>query len=164
VAGILFGIQAGVVNAADHTSHERLPVILQLVGTAVIFLILTAIRIWFDLAQTDAVLRDQKAVRKSVAAGFRAIRANLGSLLGSYVVIALAAAAVLVAGILLWHAIVPPSSVLGAFLISQATLFLLLAMRFWQRATAVGFYVRHLAAPAVEVQPSAVMASPLSSQ
>jgi hypothetical protein len=62
--------------------------------------------------------------------------------LASYVVIAIVAVAVLVAGILLWHAIVPPSSVLGAFIIGEATLLLLLGTRFWQRATAVAFYVR----------------------
>jgi hypothetical protein len=70
--------------------------------------------------------------------------------LGSYVVIAIVASAVLAAGILLWHAVVPPSSVLGAFIVGQATLLLLLAARFWQRATAVAFYEQELAAPTVE--------------
>jgi hypothetical protein len=45
---------------------------------------------------------------------------------------------------------VPPSSVLGAFIVGQATLLLLLAARFWQRATAVAFYEQELAAPIVE--------------
>jgi hypothetical protein len=47
--------------------------------------------------------------------------------------------------------IVPPASVLGALLVSQATMLLLLGTRFWQRASAVAFYVKHLAEPAVEV-------------
>ena len=163
VTGVLFGIQGGVVKAADQTSNERLPDILQLVGLAIIFMVATAIRAWFDLAQTDTVLDDQPAVRKSVAAGFRIARQNWVRLLGNYVAIALAAAAILVGGILLWHAIVPPSSVFGAFLISQLTLFLLLAMRFWQRATAVAFYMRRLAEPAPEVQPApATAAQPAS--
>jgi len=155
VTGILIGVQGGLVKAAAQTSNERLPVILQLVGFAIIFLVATMIRAWFDLAQTDTVLRDQPAVRKSISAGFHAARQNLALLLGNYVVIALAAAAILAGGILLWHAIVPPSSVFGAFLISQLTLLLLLAMRFWQRATAVAFYVRHLveAAPSTQAAP-----------
>jgi len=156
ITGVLFGVLSGVVKAADQTSNERLPDILQLVGLAIIFVVATAIRAWFDLAQTDTVLQDQPAVRKSVAAGFRIARQNWARLLGNYTAIALVAAATLIGGILLWHAIVPPSSVLGAFLISQMTLFLLLAMRFWQRATAVAFYVRHVAeeAPAPPLPPS----------
>jgi hypothetical protein len=148
VAGVLFGVQNALVNAADKTSYERLPFFIQLVGSIVVFLVLTVIRIWFDLAQTDVVLRDEPAVRRSVAAGFRKTGRNLARLLGSYVVIALVALAVLAAGILLWHAVVPPSSVAGAFIVGQGTLLLLLAARFWQRATAVAFYGRELNTPA----------------
>src|ERR1022692_337189 len=113
-AGILFGVQNALIDAADQTSNERLPFFIQLAGTTIVFLVLTVIRIWFDLAQTDLVLRDQPAVRKSVASGFRKMRRNLGRLLVGYVVIAIVALAVLVGGILLWHSIVPPSSVAGA--------------------------------------------------
>jgi len=150
IAGILFGALNALVTAADKTSNERLPFFVHLVGTGIIFLAMTVIRMWFDLAQTDVVLRDEPVVRKSVAAGFRKTRRNLGRLLGSYVVIAVVALAILVAGILLWYAIVPPSSVVGAFIIGEATLLLLLAMRFWQRATAVAFYIRELTEPVVE--------------
>ena len=150
VAGILLRVMNALVNAADKTSNERLPFFTQLIGASIIFLVLTAIRIWFDFAQIDVVLHDQHAVRKSIASGFRRTRRNFGRLLGSYVVIAIVALAVLAAGILLWHAVVPPSSVLGAFIVGQATLLLLLAARFWQRATAVAFYEQELAAPTVE--------------
>ncbi len=150
VAGILFAVQNVLVTVADKTSNERLPFFIQLAGTTIVFLVLTVIRIWFDLAQTDVVLRDQNAVHKSVAAGLRKTRRNLGRLLGSYVVIAIAALVVLAGGILLWHAIVPPDSVVGAFIVGQATLLLLLAARFWQRATAVAFYVSELAEPVEE--------------
>jgi hypothetical protein len=150
VAGVLFGGLNALVTAADKTSNERLPFFTQLVGTVIILLLLTIIRIWFDLAQTEVVLRDQPAVRKAIAAGFRRTRRNLGRLVGSYVVIAIVALAILVAGILLWYAIVPPASVLGAFIVGQAMMLLLLAMRFWQRATAVAFYVREMNQPVVE--------------
>ena len=150
VAGILFGGLNALVSAADKTSNERLPFFTQLIGTVIILVVLTVIRMWFDVAQTDAVLRDQPAVHKSIVAGFRKTRRNFGRLLGSYLVISITAIAVLVAGILLWYAIVPPSSVLGAFIIGQATMLLLLAMRFWQRATAVAFYVREMTEPVAE--------------
>jgi len=164
VAGILFGGLNALVSAADKTSNERLPFFTQLVGTVIILVVLTVIRMWFDVAQTDAVLRDQPAVSKSIVAGFRKVRRNFGRLLGSYLVIAIVAVAVLMAGILLWYAIVPPSSVLGAFIIGQATMLLLLAMRFWQRATAVAFYVREMTEPvAEETRPIPGFASPLVS-
>jgi hypothetical protein len=150
VAGILFWGLNVLVTAADKTSNERLPFFTQFLGTVVILLGLTVVRIWFDLAQTDVVLSDQHATRKAIAAGFHKLRHNFGRLVGSYIVITIAALTVLVAGVLLWHAIVPPSSVVGAFIIGQATLLLLLATRFWQRATAVAFYVREMAAPVVE--------------
>jgi hypothetical protein len=162
IGGILFGALNALLAAADKTSRERLPFFIQLLGTVIILLVLTAIRIWFDVAQTDVVLRDQPAVRKSVAAGFLMTRRNLGQLLASYVVIAIVGLAVLVVGILLWHAIVPPSSVLGAFIIGQATLLLLLGARFWQRATAVAFYVREISEPVVEERrPTPAFAPPL---
>src|SRR5579863_8145470 len=100
IAGIVGGILAGIVNAlamaADKTSYELLPFFTQLLGGIILFLALTVIRIWFDLAQTDVVLRDQSAVRKSIAEAFRKTRRNLGRLLGSYVVIAIVALAILV--------------------------------------------------------------------
>lgn len=159
IAGILFGALNALVAAVDKTSPERLPFFTHFVGTVIILLVLTVIRIWFDLAQTDVVLQDQPAVRKSIAAGFRKTRRDLGRLLASYVAIAIVGLAVLVAGILLWHAIVPPSSVLGAFIIGEATLFLLLAARFWQRATAVAFYMAESVVE--EARPIPSFASPL---
>jgi len=164
VAGILFGGLNALVSAADKTSNERLPFFTQLIGTVIILVVLTVIRMWFDVAQTDAVLRDQPAVSKSIVAGFRKVRRNFGRLLGSYLAIAIVAVAVLMAGILLWYAIVPPSSVLGAFIIGQATMLLLLATRFWQRATAVAFYTREMTEPVAE-EPRAIpgFAAPLVS-
>jgi hypothetical protein len=159
IAGILFGAINALVAAVDKTSPERLPFFTHFVGTVIIVLVLTVIRIWFDLAQTDVVLRDQHAVRKSIASGFRQTRRDLGKLLASYVAIAIVGLAVLVAGILLWHAIVPPSSVLGAFIIGEATLLLLLAARFWQRATAVAFYMAESVVE--EARPVPSFATPL---
>lgn len=162
IGGILLGVQDALVTAVDRTANDdRLPFATQILSMAVIFLVLTAIRIWFDLAQTDVVLRDQRAVRKSLGWAFRAMRRNLGRLLGTYVVVAIVGLVVLGAGILLWYAIVPASSVLGAFLVSQTILLLLLGMRFWQRASAVAFYVRQAAEPEIEVRPP-VMAVPMA--
>jgi hypothetical protein len=160
-AGILFGIQSALSKAADKTSNERLPFFTMLICMTIIFLVMTAIRAWFDLAQTDVVVRDNAAVRKSVGFGFRSVRRNFARLVGSYVVIAIVALAILFAGIALWEMIVPSSSVFGAFLISELTLLLLLATRFWQRAAAVAFYIRQKdQIPVLEMPPLAPAAIP----
>jgi hypothetical protein len=113
----------------------------------VIFLVMATLRIWFDLAQTDVVLSDQRAVRKSIALAFRHTWRALGRLLGSYVVTTIVAAIVLVAGILVWMKLVPSDSVRGAFFISQLTLLLLLIPRFWQRGVAVTYYLQNMVEP-----------------
>ena len=150
ISGTLFSGLNALSNAADKTSNERLPYLVQLFGTIFILIILTVLRIWFDLAQTDVVLQDQNAVRKSIASAFRKTRHNFVPLLASYLAVAVVALAILVGGIVLWNQIVPPYSVLGAFIVSQATLLLLLAMRFWQRAVAVAFQVREITEPVIE--------------
>jgi hypothetical protein len=155
VGGMLGGIQTALAKLADETSYEKLPFYVKLIGSAVIFLVLTAIRIWFDLAEADVVIADQKAVRKSVGKAYRQIRANLGRLFGAYVAISVVALLVLAIGLGVWNVLVPPASVFGAFLIGQLILLLLLATRFWQRAVAV-FYLTAVAETSVENQPAPV--------
>jgi hypothetical protein len=141
IASILGAAKNALAKAADQTSNERLPFFTQLAFFAIIFLVLTAIRIWFDLAQIQVVIRDQGKVRKSIAAAYRSMKHHRAQLLGSYVFIAFLAMIVLVVGIWIWIKIVPAPSVLGAFIVSQAILLAWLAARFWQRACAVAFYL-----------------------
>jgi hypothetical protein len=153
VAGILFGVQGVLVKAADASSQETLSFWVQMASLIVIFVLMTVIRIWFDLAEADTVLTDQGAVRKSVGTAFRQTKKNLGGLLASYVAISIVGLAILGAGLWLWNVLVPPASVWGAFFISQLILLLLLAVRFWQRATAVSSYLRGVSEEPAEIQP-----------
>jgi hypothetical protein len=146
-AVLLFGIKAGLAKVAGNRTNEMAPFYTSLLTSLVIFLILTAIRIWFDLAQTDVVVRDQSAVRKSVAAGFRYARRHLFGLLAIYSGIAVVGLLVLVAGVWVWHMLVRPGGVFGAFFISQVMLILWLWVRFWQRASAAAYYLRETALP-----------------
>jgi len=160
VAGIVMGIVAGllyvatdaIAKKADDSTREKLPFELQMAGLAVTFLIMTTLRIWFDLAEVDTVLDDQRAVRKSIAAAFRHTFRSLARLLTSYVVVTIVAAILLVGGLWIWMKFVPAESVFGAFVIAQITLFLLLIPRFWQRAIAVSYW-QQLLAPVIAVQP-----------
>jgi hypothetical protein len=154
VAAALFALHGVLEKKAGESTNELLMFEVRVVGMAVIFLVMTALRICFDLAETDIVLSDQRAVRRSIRAGFRHMWRNLGRLLGSYVATTVVAAIVLVVGLWLWIKFVPPASVLGAFLVTQLTLLLLLIPRFWQRGIAVSYYLQDMVEPVV-IQPFA---------
>lgn len=153
VAGLLFAANGAIVKKAGESTSELLPVELQFIGLAVIFLVMTTLRIWFDLAEADAVLNDQRAVRKSIGAGFRHTFRSLGRLLGSYLVAAIIAVIILLGGIWVWVKAVSPESVVGAFIMSQITLFLLLIPRFWQRGIAVSYWQQRMLVPVVAMKP-----------
>lgn len=154
-AGILFAANGAIVKKAGESTYEVLPFELQLTGLAIIFLVMTTLRIWFDLAEADTVLNDQRAVRKSIAAGFRHTFRGFGGLLGSYVLTTIVAAAILVGGVWAWMKLISPENLLGAFAISQITLFLLLIPRFWQRGIAVVYWQQRMLVPVVAVEPTA---------
>lgn len=163
----LFGLHGVLEKKAAESTNELLLPEVRLVGLAVIFLIMAAFRIWFDLAEADVVLSDQRAVRKSIWAGLRHTLRNLGRLLMSYVAITIVAAILLGAGLWGWEHFVPSTSVGGAFLMSQLTLLLLLVPRFWQRGVAVSYWQQQMVVPVVPViliepqpVPVAVIAEP----
>lgn len=153
LTGVLFAINGALVKKAGESTNELLSFETQMAGLFVIFLVMTTLRIWFDLAEADIVLSDQRAVRKSIAAGFRHTFRSLGRLLLSYVVATLVAAIVLVAGLWGWLHFVPSTSVVRAFLMSQLILLLLLIPRFWQRGVAVTYWQQKMMVPVVAEQP-----------
>ena len=147
IAAALFAIQGALVKSAGESTNELLPFYVTLACLAVIFLLMSVLRIWFDLAEADVVLSDQRAVRRSIAKAFRHTFASLGSLLGSYVLSTIVAAIILVGGIWVWMHLVPAEGVYRAILISQLTLFLLLIPRFCQRGVAVTYYLKNMVEP-----------------
>jgi hypothetical protein len=153
VAGLLFSLHGVLERKATESTNELLLPEVQFIGLFVIFLIMTVFRIWFDLAEVDVVLSDQRAVRKSIAAGFRHTFRGLGRLLTSYVVATIVAAIILVGGIWTWMKLVAAESVLGAFLVAQFILILLLIPRFWQRGLAVSYWQQRMLVPVAVVEP-----------
>ncbi|HWY21774.1 MAG TPA: hypothetical protein VNX26_11175 [Candidatus Acidoferrum sp.] len=143
----LFSLHGLLEDKAAGSTNELLLPGVRLLGLIVIFLVMAIVRIWFDLAQADVVLSDQRAVRRSIGRGFRHTWRNLGRLLGSYVATTIVAALVLVAGLWVWMRFVPPATIAGAFLVSQLTLLLLLIPRFWQRGVAVAYHQRYMVEP-----------------
>jgi hypothetical protein len=160
VAGALFGIRGALVKAAGESTNELLGFEVSIACVLVIFLVMTVLRVWFDLAEADVVLSDQKAVRKSIGVGFRHTFRHLGRLLTSYVVTTIVAGIILLAGIWLWRHGVAPDRVGRAFLVSQLTLLLLLIPRFWQRGIAVAYWQREMMVHAVPPLATAPVTAP----
>jgi hypothetical protein len=167
IAGLLFSANDAIAKKADDSTNEKLSFQLQMAGLGVIFLVMTTLRIWFDLAEVDVVLNDQRAVRKSIATAFRHTFRSLAQLLTSYVVVTIVAAIVLVAGLWLWMKLIAPENVFGAFAIGQVALLLLLIPRFWQRGIAVSYWQQRMLVPlaptvAVESSPAPISSAPES--
>jgi hypothetical protein len=161
IAGIVMGIATGALfalhgvlerKAAESTNELLLPEV-RFIGLFVILLIMTVFRIWFDLAEADIVLSDQRAVRKSVGAGFRHTFRSLGRLLTNYLVATIIAAMILAGCVWMWMKIVAPESVVGAFIVAQIMLLLLLIPRFWQRGVAVSYWQQRMLVPVAGVEP-----------
>lgn len=147
LTGVLVGINSALGKAAQQSTNEKLPFELSMIGWLVIFLVMTIVRIWFDLAEVDVVLDDQRAVRKSIGRAFLHTFRGFFRLLGSYLVSAIVAAIILVGGLFVWNRFIAPESVFSAFVVSEITLFLLLIPRFWQRGIAVSYWQLKMLAP-----------------
>jgi len=150
---VLFMVNDAVVKKAGESTNEVLPFELQMTGLAVIFLIMTTLRIWFDLAEVDIVLNDQRAVRKSIWSALKHTLRSLPRLLTSYVVTTIVAAVILLGGLRAWMKFVSPASVFGAFVVAQIILYWLLIPRFWQRGVAVSYWQQKMLLPVAAVQP-----------
>jgi hypothetical protein len=155
VARLLFSLHGLLEKKAGESTNEMLLPYVQLIGLLVIFLVMATLRIWFDLAEADVVLSDQRAVRRSIGAAFRHTWRSLGRLLTSYVVTTIVAAVILMAGIWVWRYFVPPQGIVMAFVVSQLTLLLLLIPRFWQRGVIVSYWQQNMLAPVVRSVPAA---------
>lgn len=155
VAALLFWAHSALVKKAGDSTNELLSVEVMVSTLAIIFLVMTVLRIWLDLAEADVVLNDQRAVRRSMGAAFRHTVRGLGRLLGSYVFAAIVGIVILCAGLAVWVHYVPPASVVGAWAVSQATLLLLLIPRFWQRGVAVSYWKQEMMTAVVEPPPIA---------
>jgi hypothetical protein len=149
VAGVLFAIRGALIKRAGESTYEVLPFEVSMACLLIIFLVMTVLRIWFDLAEADVVLGDQNAVRKSIYAALEPTFRHLGGLLTGYLVTTIVAAIILAAGIWVWRYHVAPDRVGRAFLVTQLTLLLLLIPRFWQRGIAVAYWQREMSAHVV---------------
>ncbi len=119
----------------------------QAVTTLMALLLLMAVRLWFDMAQTRIVVEDERAVRKALWAALKLTLRRFPGLFGMYSEISLLAWAGLVASFWVWAKWVRPEWTGVTFLLTQGFLLFWLVTRFWQRASEIVWYLRNGASP-----------------
>ena len=116
-------------------------------GLLVVLLLLLTVRLWFDLAQVDAVREGERAMRRSLRRALGAMRSHFWSLFWMFLRIHLVGWMALAAAVWIWVRLVRPESIRASFLVSQAALLLWLGARLWQRASETIWYQRHFPSP-----------------
>lgn len=161
-AAIFHGIRTGLGKAFEYSPRERWAFAVQCLVLFIEALALLWVRMWFDLAQTHTVASSERAIRRSARQGWRHARA--GGLYGAYFALAVLTVAVVALGSWFWWSIAPAAQVWASFLILQAILFCILAIRWWQRALAVAWWERRVPVPAPEpvvvTEPEVVVTPP----
>ncbi|MGA7624376.1 MAG: hypothetical protein WCA91_12425 [Candidatus Acidiferrales bacterium] len=146
VFAIVGAIGAGlgeIHDRIDENSISPFPAVYFLVGAIVFILILLSIvRLWFDMAQIIAVADDEKRIHKALGRAFSLLRHNFFSLLGLFLSISIIGSLLFGLGIRLWMVALSPHSIIGAFLLSQLMVLVWIGTRLWQRASEALWYRR----------------------
>ncbi len=131
------------------STNELLPFEMRMLGLLVIFLVMTALRIWFDLAEADIVLNDQRGSAQIHLGGLTAHLPQPGPFAGSLCRHHDCSGDHTGRRCRAWMMFVAPERIWAAFVVGQVTLLLLLIPRFWQRGVAVSYWQQHMMVPVV---------------
>lgn len=134
---------------ASDAAPEKLGLWMEVVGLLVVALLLMSARLWFDMAQTIAVVEDERGMTRTLGRAFKLTFANFLTLFWMYLRLSIIAWVGTVAAIYVWAKYVPAERIGMAFLLGQFTAWLWIATRLWQRASEVTWYQRQRPAPAL---------------
>jgi hypothetical protein len=139
------------------------------VGKLIMLLLMMSVRVWFDMAEVQAVAEDEYAMRRTFARSFRLTWRNFRSLFWIYFAPSVVVWVATGVGLWIWAAFVPHQAVSVTLLITQVIVFLWIFTRLWQRASETLWYQHHAPAPVavpyaepVTQAESALMDAPLS--
>jgi hypothetical protein len=158
--GILNNLTTRSSHAMDERSPSPLPGIwVRLIGLLLVLFLMQAVRLWFDMAQVQAVAEDQRAIRRTLARAFKITFGNFGSLYWIYLRISVVAWLMMAVLLWTWVRLVRPEWIGVSFLLTQLTLLSWLGTRLWQRASETVWYHRRIPAAVKESeQPTPVPA------
>ena len=106
----------------------------------VILFLLMVVRLWFDMAQVIAVFEDEKRMHKALRLAAVLVAKNFFSLFWLYFRISFIGWALFALGLHVWMMMLPPTSTVVAFLLSQLMILFWIGTRLWQRASETLWY------------------------
>jgi hypothetical protein len=127
-------------------------------GKLLVLFLLMAVRLWFDMAEVQAVAEGEYAMRRSLARAGRLTWRNFGSLFWIYFPLSLLTWVGTAVILWVWIKFVPHRAIAASFLLTQAIIFLWILTRLWQRASETLWYQQRAPSPAVppEIVPISV--------
>lgn len=135
---------------AAEASRGMLGFWVQVAGTAVVLILLMAIRLVFDMAQVRVVAEDVRPMRRALLDAFKLTWRNFGSLFWIYLRLSLATWVGSAVLLWMWVKLVRPEWVGVSFLIGQAIVLLWIGTRLWLRASETCWYQQQGPPPSEE--------------
>jgi hypothetical protein len=146
--GILGAAYSGIRRLADYLGDRTVAAetwfYIMLAGSAVVLLLALFVRLWFDIAQIRAVAQNHPRMWPNLWKALGITGRQARTLFRVYLSISAVAWVTLAVGLFIW-AKLPPTVTPITFLLLQCIVFMQLAARLWQRASAVTWYQRHAA-------------------
>jgi hypothetical protein len=136
-------VQSWSGRLASDAPQEMLGFYVQVGGLIIAVFLLMAVRLWFDMAQVQAVAEGEHRMRRMVVRAFKLTAGNFCQLFWIYLRISLLAWLGLALAVWVWIKLVRPEWVAVSFLLGQAVIFLWLAVRLWLRASETAWFQRH---------------------
>ena len=136
ILGILLSARALLLTRASSVYVDRTMFLYSAISAAVVLLIASLVRLWWDLVEVYIVrnaMDGERSVRHALLPALRLLWKYFFRTVGSFLLSGLLGVAALALCLLLWKQFVPAHQVWLACLLAQLGLFLLLASRFWQR-------------------------------
>jgi len=146
--GMLGAAYSGIRRLADYLGDRTVAAetwfYIMLAGSAVVLLLVLLVRLWFDIAQVRAVVENEPRMWPNLWKALGITWRQARTLFRVYLSISGVAWLTLAVGWFLW-AKLPPTVTPITFLLLQFIVFIQLAARLWQRASAVTWYQRQAA-------------------
>ena len=136
ILGILLAVRALLLTRADKVYVERTMFLYSAISAAVVLLVASLVRLWWDLVEVYIVrnvMDGERSVRHALLPALRLLGKYFFRTVGSFLLSGMLGVGALALCLLVWKQFVPAHQVWLACLLAQLGLFLLLASRFWQR-------------------------------
>ncbi len=143
VAFLAFGVSNWSDTIDEWSVRDMVGFWFEIGGTVVVLLLLMSVRLWFDMAEVQAVAQNERRARRVLRDAFKLVWRNFGSLFWLYFRISLVAWVGFALGVWAWMKFVRPESIHAAFLLSQLIILFWIGTRLWQRASETLWYRRY---------------------